>query len=159
MPLPGILGGFETRQKHFFFTFLEPGKKSENFFSKKNREKLVFFRKKSGFIGNYRDFSEKSAIFRRNFFKQFFHGFFFSTPADNRKIGEKSTDFSDFLFPEPKWFTPFDSLRVARDQFPSATINRFFQILQTWLHFRRNIKIFPKQSAKLQINTKNCRYN
>ena len=26
MPLPGILGGFETRQKHFFFTFLELGK-------------------------------------------------------------------------------------------------------------------------------------
>ena len=81
MPLPGILG----------FTFLEPGKKSENIFSRKNR-------KKSGFIGNYRDFSEKSAIFCRNFFKRFFHGFFFSTPADNRKIGEKSADFSDFLF-------------------------------------------------------------
>ena len=86
----------------FFFTFLEPGKKSEKKFSKKNREKSVFFRKKSGFIGNYRDFSEKSAIFRRNFFKRFFHGFFFSTPADNRKIAEKSADFSDFLFPVQK---------------------------------------------------------
>ena len=92
-------GWVRNPSEAFFFTFLEPGKKSEIFFSRKNREKSVFFRKKSGFIGNYRDFSEKSAIFRRNFFKRFFHGFFFSTPADNRKIDEKSADFFDFLFP------------------------------------------------------------
>ena len=98
MPLPGILSGFETRQKHFFPIFGARKKIRKSFF----QEKSVFFRKKSGFIGNYRDFSEKSAIFRQNFFERFFHGFFFSTPADNRKIAEKSADFSDFLFPANK---------------------------------------------------------
>ena len=75
MPLPSILGGFETRQKHFW----SQEKNQKIFFSGKIgffsgkigffQEKSVFFQKKSGFIGNYRDFSEKSTIFRRNFFK------------------------------------------------------------------------------------------
>ena len=56
-------------------------------------EKIGFFREN---VGIFPIFSEKSAIFRRNFFKRFFHGFFFSTSADNRKIAEISADFSDF---------------------------------------------------------------
>ena len=95
MPLPGIFGGFKTHQKHFFFTFLEPGKKSENFFSRKN-----WF-----FFGKNRDLSEIIGIFPKNrrFFAEIFLNHFsmdFSSPL--QPITEKSTDFSDFsdfLFP------------------------------------------------------------
>ena len=89
-------GWVRNPSEAFFSHFWSQEKNQKIFFP----EKSVFFRKKSGFIGNYRDFSEKSAIFRRNFFKRFFHGFFFSTPADNRKIAEISANFSDFLFPD-----------------------------------------------------------
>ena len=64
---PGILGGFETRQKQFFCIFLESGKKSKkkNFQEKsvfigKNRffrGKIGFFQKKSVFFGKIGDFS------------------------------------------------------------------------------------------------------
>ena len=83
MPLPGILGGFETRQKHFFFTFLEPGKKSGKI--------GFFFRKKSGFIGIY---PKNRRFFAKIFSNDFFHGFFFSLPPTT----EKSVEISDFFF-------------------------------------------------------------
>ena len=90
MPLPSILGGFETRQKHFFHIF-GARKKIRKFFF---QEKSVFFGKKSGFIGNNRDLSEKSAIFRRNFFKRFFPWIFFPLPPTT----EKSAEISDYFF-------------------------------------------------------------
>ena len=72
---PGILGGFETRQKQFFCIFLESGKKSKK---KKIQEKSVFIGKNRFFSGKNRFFfgknrflSEKSAIFRRFFFPDF----------------------------------------------------------------------------------------
>ena len=71
MPLPGILGGFETRQKHFFSHFL-------NFFP----GKIGIFPK------NRRFFAE---IFLNDFSMDF------SFPL--QPITEKSADFSDFLFP------------------------------------------------------------
>ena len=60
--------------RSIFLTFLEPGKKSENFFSRKNRF----------FFGKNRDLSEIIGIYPKNrrffaeiFSNDFFHGFFF----------------------------------------------------------------------------------
>ena len=71
MPFPGILGGFETRQKQFFAYFWSQEKNQKKIFSRKNRflsVKIGFFGEKSVFIGKNRFLSEKSAIFRRFFF-------------------------------------------------------------------------------------------
>ena len=101
MPLPGIFGGFETRQKHFFHIF-GARKKIRKFFS---QEKSVFIGKNRFFFGKNRDLSEIIGIYPKNrrffaeiFSNDFFHGFFFSTPTDNRKIAEKSAEISDFFF-------------------------------------------------------------
>ena len=72
--------------RSIFFTFLEPGKKSENFFSRKNR---FFFGKNRDFPKNWRFFAE---IFLNDFSMDF------SSPL--QPIAEKSADFSDFLFPD-----------------------------------------------------------
>ena len=65
MPFPGILGGFETRQKQFFAYFWSQEKNQKKKFSRKNR----FLSVKIGFFsGKNRFLSEKSAIFRRFFF-------------------------------------------------------------------------------------------
>ena len=101
---PGILGGFETRQKQFFCIFLESGKNSKK---KKFQEKSVFIGKNRFFSGKNRFFSEKIGFYRKNrrffadfFFFQFFHCSFFSRPADIRFFSEKSANFGDFLFPD-----------------------------------------------------------
>ena len=74
--------------RSIFFTFLEPGKKSEKNFSMKNREKSVFFSEIIGiFPKNRRFFAE---IFLNDFSMDF------SSPLQS--ITEKSADFSDFLF-------------------------------------------------------------
>ena len=85
MPLLGILGGFETS---IFFIFLEPGKNQKNFFP----GKIGFF---SEIIGIY---PKNWRFFAEIFSNDFFHGFFFSTPTDNRKTAEKSAEISDFFF-------------------------------------------------------------
>ena len=63
-------------------------------------EKIGFFREKSDFFGKmsefFRFFPKNRRFFAEIFLNAFFHGFFFSTPTDNRKIAEISTDFSDF---------------------------------------------------------------
>ena len=68
MPLPGILGGFETRQKHFFSHFWSQEKNQKIFFP----EKIGFFREKSEIIGifpkNRRFFAE---IFLNDFSMDF----------------------------------------------------------------------------------------
>ena len=81
MPLPGILGGFETRQKHFF-----------HIFGARKKNQKIFFPGKIGIYPKNRRF------FAEIFSNDFFHGFFFSTPTDNRKIAEKSAEISDFFF-------------------------------------------------------------
>ena len=103
---PGILGGFETRQKQFFCIFLESGKKSKKKNFQEKSVKIGFFRKKSVFFGKNRFLSEKSAIFCQFFFFRFFHCSFFSRPADIRFFSEKSANFGDFLFPDydESWF-------------------------------------------------------
>ena len=78
--------------RSIFFTFLEPGNKLENFFSRKNQF----------FFGKNRDLSEIIGIFPKNrrFFAEIFLNDFsmdFSSPL--QPITEKSVDFSDFLFP------------------------------------------------------------
>ena len=70
MPLPGILGGFETYQKQFF-----------HIFGAREKIKIFFFLEKSGFFGKYRYLSEKIGIYRKN--RRFFFDFFtpdFSIP-------------------------------------------------------------------------------
>ena len=79
MPLPGILGGFETRQKHFFSHFWSQEKNQKNFFP--------------GKIGKNRDLSEIIGIFPKNrrFFAEIFLNDFsmdFSSPLQS--ITEKS---------------------------------------------------------------------
>ena len=64
MSLLGIFGGFETRHEQIFHTFLEPRKKSEIFFSRKNRDFLEKIGILSGNIGIYRK--------NRRFFSDFF---------------------------------------------------------------------------------------
>ena len=92
----------DATSKHFWWirnpskAFLEPGKKSEKKFSRKNR---FFFRKN-------RDLSEIIGIFPKNqrFFAEIFLNDFsidFSSPLQS--ITEKSTDFSDFLLPGWGW--------------------------------------------------------
>ena len=92
-----MVGGchFQTFWMHsklvrsIFFTFLEPGNKSENFFA----GKIGFFSEIIGiFPKNRRFFAE---IFLNDFSMDF------SSPL--QPITEKSTDFSDFLF--PAWAT------------------------------------------------------
>ena len=83
MPLPGILGGSKP-VRSIFFTFLEPGKKSEKIFSGKNRF----------FFGKNRDLSEIIGIFPKNrrFFAEIFLNDFsmdFSSPL--QPITEKSS--------------------------------------------------------------------
>ena len=67
-----------------FFIFLEPGKKSENFFSRKNR-----------FL------SEKSEIFLLFFYFRFFHPKIFSSTTEIRFFSEKSDEIGDFFVHAP----------------------------------------------------------
>ena len=89
MPFPGILGGFETRQKQFFAYF----------WSQEKNKKKKFFQEKSIFIGKNRFLSEKSAIFLRFFFFRFFHPNIFSSTTEIRFFSEKSVEIGDFFFP------------------------------------------------------------
>ena len=91
--LPGILGGFETRQKQIFYIF-GTREKIRNFFF---QEKSGFFGKYRYFIEKYRYLSEKSAIFRRFFYFRFFHPKIFSSTAENRFFAEKSVEKTDFF--------------------------------------------------------------
>ena len=59
--LPGILGGFETRQKQIFHIF-GTREKIRNFFF---QEKSGFFGKYRYFIGKYRYLSENIDIYRK----------------------------------------------------------------------------------------------
>ena len=72
---PGILGGFETRQKQFFCIFLESGKKSKKKNFQEKSVKIGFFSVKIGFFG------EKSVFFGKN-----------------RFLSEKIGDFSPIFF-------------------------------------------------------------
>ena len=87
MPFPGILGGFEIRQKQFFAYFWSQEKNQK----KKFPGKIVFFGEKSVFIGKISDFSP---IF---FFFRFFHCKIFSRPTEIRFFSEKSVNFDDFF--------------------------------------------------------------
>ena len=101
MSLPGILGGFETRQKQIFHIF-GTREKIRNFFF---QEKSVFYREISVFIGKYRFLSEKlaekSAIFRRFFYFRFFHPNIFSSTTEIRYFSEKSAEIGDFFVHDP----------------------------------------------------------
>ena len=93
MPLSGILGGFETRQKQFFHIFGAREKIRKFFF----QEKFVFFWEKSGFIGKNRFLSEKSVIFLRFFYFRCFHPKIFSNTTEIRFFSEKSDEIDDFF--------------------------------------------------------------
>ena len=84
MPLPGILGGFETRQKHFF-----------HIFGAREKIRKFFFQEKSGkidfFFGKNRDLSEIIGIFPKN--RRFFVEIF---------LNDFSMDFSSPLQPITK---------------------------------------------------------
>ena len=70
MPLPGILGRFETRQKQYFHIFGAREKIRKIFFQEKSvflKKISVFYREISVFIGKNRYLSKKSAIFLRFF--------------------------------------------------------------------------------------------
>ena len=90
MPFPGILGGFETRQKQFFAYFWSQEKNQK----KKISRKIGFF---WGKIGFYRK--------NRRFFADFFF-FDFSTaksfpgPPKSDFSLEKSANFGDFFVPD-----------------------------------------------------------
>ena len=86
MLLPGILGGFETRQKHFFHIFGARKKNQKIFFPGKIGKNRFFF-------GKNRDLSEIIGIFLKNrpFFAEIFLNDFsmdFSSPL--QPITEKS---------------------------------------------------------------------
>ena len=113
MPLPGILGGFETRQKQFFHIFGAKGKNQKFFFS----GKIGFFEKYRYFIGKNRYLSENIGIYRKTAI--FLLPIFPSQnrfqpnrkPIFRRKIGRKNR----FLLP---WSKVVFSLNLfSRDRF------------------------------------------
>ena len=91
MPLPAILDGFDSLQKQLFSYFWSQGKKS------KISKNISFFGKYRVFFGKYRKIGEKSAIFRRFFYKRFFLLKIVSNPTENRFFAEKSAEKTDFL--------------------------------------------------------------
>ena len=89
-----------------FFIFLEPRKKSEKNFSRKNRY-----------------LSEKSAIFLRFFYFRFFHPKIFSSTTENRFFTEKSAEKNNFFVhattqsqPSPSTPSPRDGIRSDLDR-------------------------------------------
>ena len=82
MPLPGILGGFETLQKQFFHIFGAKEKTGKKIRNLKFQEKSFFFFWKNRF------FSEKSAMFLRFFYFRFFLPKIVSNPTENRFFAE-----------------------------------------------------------------------
>ena len=81
VPFPGILGGFETRQKQFFAYF----------WSQEKNQKKEIFQEISVFIGKNQRF------FTDFFFFRFFHPNIFSSTTEIRFFSEKSTEIGDFF--------------------------------------------------------------
>ena len=92
------VGSKHVRSK--FFIFLELGKKSEIFFSKKNRDFSVKIGILSGNIGIYRKISVfigKIGDFSPIFLFPIFHLNIFSSTIEIRYFSEKSVEIGDFF--------------------------------------------------------------
>ena len=96
MQIPSILGGFETFQKHFFFIFLEPGKK------------------KSEISGKIGFFSGKNRFYWKN--RRFFSDFFTSDFSFPKSFPtQPKTDFSPKNWPEKTIFLSLIRIDVTSE--------------------------------------------
>ena len=96
MPLPGILGGFESRQKHFFEIFGVKVQKEE---TGKYRKKSENFGEISEKVGKFRGNIGKCRKNRENSEKRNFGGDILSIFTDNRYFADISAEISEILFP------------------------------------------------------------